>query len=252
MVRLEWQIFLLAVQFLTRLPVPRDLPFSDDLTIRAVKYYPLVGALVGAIGGAVLWLAALAWPMPVAVVLALAATLLATGCFHEDGLADCADGLGGGSTGERAMEIMRDSRVGTYGVVALVVCLTLKLALLVALAPGAAALLLMAGQGLGRMAAVQVIRGTPYARAQGGKFAVPRVTPDGYLVATLTALALWIGLWAVFGLAAMLWGLIASLLVLYLFRRLFMRRLGGYTGDCLGGAVVLCELAVMLGVVAWV
>ncbi len=251
MVRLEWQIFLLAVQFLTRLPVPRDLPFSDDLTIRAVKYYPLVGALVGVIGGAVLWAAAQVWPMPVAVVLSLAATLLATGCFHEDGLADCADGLGGGSTGERAMEIMRDSRVGTYGAAALIVTLGLKLALLGSLAPGAAALLLIAGQGLGRMAAVQVIRGTPYARAQGGKFAVPMVTRDGYLVATLTALVLWLALWLVFGVAAMVWGFVLSMLALLVFRGIFMKRLGGYTGDCLGGAVVLCELAVMLGVTAW-
>lgn len=250
-VRLEWQLFLLAVQFLTRIPVPRDLPFSDDLLIRATKYYPLVGALIGALGGAVLWLAALALPGVAAVILSLAATLLLTGAFHEDGLADAADGLGGGLTRERALEIMRDSRIGTYGAVTLGTALALKVSLLSALAPGAAWVALVAGHALGRMAAVHVVATTGYARDVGAKFVAPSVTPDGYRVAVAQSLVVLIGLVWVFGAgpAALAMGL--CILLPHLYRQMFLRKIGGYTGDCLGGTQQIGELSIYLGLCLW-
>lgn len=249
--RTEGHLFLLAVQFLTRVPVPRDLPFSDDLLIRATKYYPLVGALIGALGGAVLWGAALVLPPVPAVLLSLAATLLATGAFHEDGLADAADGLGGGLTRERMLEIMRDSRIGTYGAVTLGTALALKVALLAALSPGQAALLLVFGHGLGRMAAVHVIATTPYARDKGAKFVAPTVTPDGYRVALATAFALLVGMVLLWGPVVALCAIVLCILVAQGWRWLFVRKLGGYTGDCLGGTQQIGELGIYLGVVAW-
>lgn len=249
--RLEWQLFLLAVQFLTRIPVPRDLPFSDDLLIRATKYYPLVGALIGALGGAVLWLSALALPGVAAVILSLAATLLLTGAFHEDGLADAADGLGGGLTRERALEIMRDSRIGTYGAVTLGTALALKISLLSALSPGAAWVALIAGHALGRMAAVHVVATTRYARDVGAKFVAPSVTPDGYRVAVAQSLVVLIGLVWVFGPgpAALAMGL--CILLPHIYRQMFLRKIGGYTGDCLGGTQQIGELSVYLGLCLW-
>ncbi|MDU8911237.1 adenosylcobinamide-GDP ribazoletransferase [Aestuariicoccus sp. MJ-SS9] len=249
--RIELNLLLLAVQFLTRLPVPRDLPFSDDLLIRATKYYPLVGCLIGAIGGAVLWLAALWLPATAAVLLSLAATLLATGAFHEDGLADAADGLGGGLTAERAMEIMRDSRIGTYGAVALGTALALKVALLSTLPPGTAAALLVAGHGLGRMASVHVIATTGYARDKGAKFVAPTVTADGYRVALGTSLAILLAMMLGFGIGAAFFAILVSIAIAQVFRALILRKLGGYTGDCLGATMILGELGVYLGAVAW-
>lgn len=249
--RVEVNLFLLAVQFLTRVPVPRDLPFSDDLLIRATKYYPLVGACVGLACGAVLWLAALLWPQPVAVLLSMAFSLRLTGAFHEDGLADAADGLGGGLTRDRALEIMRDSRIGTYGAVTLGTALALKAALLMAMTPGQAVLALVAGHALGRMAAVHVIATTPYARDVGAKFTVPTVTDDGYRVALATTLVVTAALVLGAGMPQAATAMVMCIAVAQAFRLVVVRKLGGYTGDCLGGTQQLGELGVYLGLVAW-
>lgn len=247
----EWHLFLLAVQFLTRLPVPRDLPFSDDLLIRATRYYPLVGLVVGAIGATVLIVLAQALPLPVAVLLSMAATILATGAFHEDGLADAADGLGGGLTRERALEIMRDSRIGTYGAVTLGLTLAIKAAVLMGFAPLDAAIALLVGHGCSRMAAVQVVARDAYARDVGAKFVAPTVTPDGYRFAALTALVLFAGAVVWFGPVAALIGAGIGGLAGLVFRSMFLRKLGGYTGDCLGGMQQVTELGFYLGLALW-
>ncbi|MBV2360718.1 adenosylcobinamide-GDP ribazoletransferase [Thalassococcus sp. CAU 1522] len=251
LLRTEWHLFLLAVQFLTRLPVPRNLPFSDDLLIRATRFYPLVGCLVGSIGAVVLWVASLWFPPLVAVLLSLAATLLATGAFHEDGLADAVDGLGGGMTADRALEIMRDSRIGTYGAVALGLTLALKVALLAAMPVSVAGFVLIAGHGLGRMATVHVIATTRYARDQGAKFVAPSVTPDGYRIALANAFVILIASVLVIGTGEAFAGMALCILLAQAFRLVFVRKLGGYTGDCLGGTQQMGELGFYLGVVAW-
>ncbi len=135
-VRDELVLFLSAAGFLTRLPMPGWVGWADDRMIRASRYFAAVGALVGLAGGLVWWLAGQVAPGAVAAGLALAAMIWLTGALHEDGLADCADGLGGGETGEQALEIMRDSRVGSYGALALVFSVGLRWVALAALAPG--------------------------------------------------------------------------------------------------------------------
>src|SRR5215216_5190362 len=127
--------FLLAVQFLTRLPVPRRLITTEDELGRAAAFFPLVGVIVGGGAAAVFVLTTLVAASPVAVVLALAFTTFITSGFHEDGLADTFDGLGGGWTRERALEIMRDSRIGTYGTLALIFLVLGKYIFLTALEP---------------------------------------------------------------------------------------------------------------------
>lgn len=249
--RLEWHLFLLAVQFLTRVPVPKDLPFSDDLLIRATRYYPLVGVCLGLACGVVLWVGSMIWPQPVAVVLSMAAGLALTGAFHEDGLADAADGLGGGLTRERALEIMRDSRIGTYGAVTLGTVLALKASLLMVFDPTAAILALVGGHALGRMAAVHVIATTPYARDVGAKFTVPTVTRDGYSFALACAGIVGLSMVVGFGVVPVAIALLLALCVTVVFRALLRRKLGGYTGDCLGATQQLSEVAVYLGLLAW-
>ncbi|MFP7672748.1 adenosylcobinamide-GDP ribazoletransferase [Marivita sp. S0852] len=249
--RSEWHVFLIAVQFLTRVPVPRDLPFSDELLIRATRYYPLVGCGVGAVGAGVLGLSALAVPMIVAVLLSMAATIFITGAFHEDGLADSADGLGGGMTRERALEIMRDSRIGTYGVVALGLTLALKAATLASFSVSTAAVALIVAHIISRAGAVHVIATDAYAREVGAKFVAPTVAPEGYRFAMLSG-AVAVGLAVIwFGAVASLLAGVTAILAAAVFRAMLLRKLQGYTGDCLGGIQQLSEVGFYLGLALW-
>lgn len=118
-----------AIRFLTRLPVPGPLTDAADLP-GAITWFPLVGALIGAVIGGLVIVCALWWGLPIAIVLAIAVGLLLTGGFHEDAASDAADGLGGGFTTARVLEIMRDSRIGAYGAMSLWVVLTLRFCLL--------------------------------------------------------------------------------------------------------------------------
>lgn len=245
------EVFLLAVQFLTRLPVPRDLPWSEARQAEAMAYLPLVGLGVGGIGALVLWGAALVFPMPVAVLLSLAATLLVTGAFHEDGLADAADGLGGGVTRERALEIMRDSRIGSYGAVSLGVVLALKVAGLVALPLWMAVAVLALGHGISRYGAVLVMFRADYARVEGAKFAAPRISAGGHGLALATAVAMAGALVVLVGPAGLV-GLGAAAVLGWGVTRIYLRKLGGFTGDCLGATQQVVELGLILGVLAWV
>lgn len=248
--RQEWQSLVLAVQFLTRLPMP-DVGYSEEAQARSMGYYPLVGLGIGACGALVL--AGVAWALPgsVAVLLSIAATLLLTGALHEDGLADCADGLGGGATCDRALEIMRDSRVGSYGVLALGMTLAIKASALATLTLPTACALLIAGQSLSRMAAVTVISRHSYARATGAKFAPPRLAPGAFRLALGTAALVTLGLLLAIGPGAALAGLAAGTLAATAITRRYLRQLGGFTGDCLGATQQLAETGLYLGALAW-
>ena len=136
-------LFLTAMQFLTRLPVPAARDFQPRWLGESLRYFPLVGGLVGLVNVAIWWLASLWFPPTVAVGLMLAASLLVTGAFHEYGFADTCDGLGGGSTRERALAIMKDSRIGAYGAIGLIMLLGLKWSALVALPVAAFALIVV-------------------------------------------------------------------------------------------------------------
>ncbi|MEC3861071.1 adenosylcobinamide-GDP ribazoletransferase [Mesobacterium sp. TK19101] len=245
--KLEGQLLLLALTTLTRLPMPCAVPVSDDLSIRSVKYFPLAGVIIGALGAVVFWLAALVLPMMAAALLSLAATLLITGAYHEDGLADAADGLAAQKPRQEAFSIMRDRRIGVYGALALLVVIGLKLTLLASFSAGQGAVLLIAGHGLGRMAAVHMIATTRYARDVGAAFAAPSVTPDGYRVAMSTAfvilsvLVLAVGIWAAFA------AILTCIVLAQAFGGLVRARLGGFTGDCLGATQQLGEVGVYLG-----
>ncbi|MEI6162580.1 MAG: adenosylcobinamide-GDP ribazoletransferase, partial [Roseococcus sp.] len=204
----QWAIFLLAVQFLTRLPVPASAGFTPERLTAAARYYPLVGALVGGLVALVYWLALLAWPPGVAVLLSIAAGLALTGAFHEDGLADMFDGVGGGLTRKRALEIMKDSRIGTYGAAALILALALKAATLAALPAEVVILALVAGHGLSRFSAVLVIATSAYVRDHGtAKPVAEGVSRESLLIAGAIALLLWLVLAAGLGPIAALLGL---------------------------------------------
>ena len=244
----QLKLFFCALQFLTRLPAPSFADFQPDWITRAARYYPLVGILVGAISAGVLLAAGQLWNGPLPALLAVATGVLVTGGFHEDGLADTADGLGGGQTPARRLEIMKDSRVGTYGVLALGLVLAIKVAALATLPLATAALALVAAHGAGRVAAVVVmVLGRHVSDRDDAKY---KPAPDGVRPYELLIAAV-AGLWP---LALLGWpGLVGAGVGAALAAALALtarRLIGGYTGDVLGGVEQVCELGVLLGVSA--
>lgn len=252
--------FLTALQYFTRIPVPAWVGHGPDQLNRAARYFPAVGILVGLWGALVLYAAATIFPAPLPVLLSMVMTLWMTGAFHEDGVADTFDGLGGGATRERALAIMKDSRLGTYGTVALVLTLSLKLAALNALPVPIACAALVSAHSLSRWCALILIYRHCYVgdvEHSRAKPVVERMSAEELFIAgcfgiaplvlcafyatqqSLAATALWIG--AV---------LIASLGMLAFLARWFIRRIGGYTGDTLGATQQLTEVACYLGLLA--
>ncbi|HEX3139290.1 MAG TPA: adenosylcobinamide-GDP ribazoletransferase [Rhizobacter sp.] len=252
----ELRLFFIALQFFTRLPVPRWVGYQPEWLHESARHFPLVGALVGAVGAGVLWAALVLFPMPVAVGLSMAATVLLTGAFHEDGLADTCDALGGAVSRERALEIMKDSRIGSYGAVGLLLVLGLKAVTLVALPAPVVFAALILGHTASRAAAVALIRWLPYAGDVAHAKAKPlaqRVSAAGFavawawVVAVGGALVLWHAAWwplVLMGIAAAVVCAVACALWL-------KRRLGGMTGDTLGATQQLSELLVLLACLAW-
>jgi adenosylcobinamide-GDP ribazoletransferase len=238
---------LAAFTFLTRLPLPGADQVDGETLARSSLWFPVVGAVVGSVGGAVLVASARVWPPLVAAVLALLATVLLTGAFHEDALADAADGLGGGVTRERALAIMKDSRIGSYGAVALVLVLSGRIACLAAMEPMEGARALIGAHVLGRWSSLPLIRMLPYARTDGsarpfvGAVTGLRLVGGTLLAAGLAGPAL--------GARAVAAGL-AAVAVTALATRYFRARLGGITGDCLGATNQIVELITYLTVLA--
>ncbi|MGL5867015.1 MAG: adenosylcobinamide-GDP ribazoletransferase [Dermatophilaceae bacterium] len=251
-----WQSMLLAVQLLTRVPV-RGIPWSAVAQAGSVRWFPLVGVLVGVLAGLVLWPAALVWPPLVAAVLSTAAGVLLTGAFHEDGLADTADGLGAGADRSRALEIMRDSRLGSYGAVALLLMLSLKVSALTGLLSAssgpAVVAVLVAGHALSRTSVVVVLATSTYVRDRGAGTPVSQGVSGAALTVALVSAALaMVPLVVTAGLVATAAALGSAAGGHLAARAVFERRLGGYTGDCLGAVQQVSEVAMLLGVLAMI
>jgi adenosylcobinamide-GDP ribazoletransferase len=235
--------------FYTRLPVPAWVGYSDAQASRSIRYFPAIGWLVGGVVAGTLGLAAWVLPVPVAVVLGLAAGVLLTGGFHEDGFADVCDGFGGGRDKQRTLDIMKDSRLGAYAVLGLILLFGVKFTALAALTGfgvwGGLAAVVFA-HVLSRWCVVTIMAGGTYARDDASSKVKANARPvsgPGLVVATLwlvpvVGLAWWHPWWLV------------AVPVAYLVRlglgRWFRRRLGGYTGDCLGAAQQILEVVTLL------
>jgi len=249
----QLRLFFIALQFFTRLPIPRWVGFQPEWLQHASRYFPLVGCVVAAVAAGVYALAALVLPAPLAAVLSTAASIYVTGAFHEDGFADTCDGLGGGMTRERVLEIMKDSRVGAYGAIGIVCMLGVKCTALAMLPPASAIAALFLAHPLSRLAATSLIWRMDYARDQGkakplaqqmgnSEFAIAAITallPGAVLVAS--------GLLSFGWLAACI---AAAALCTFWLARKFQARLQGFTGDCLGAVQQLAEVAIYLVIVA--
>jgi adenosylcobinamide-GDP ribazoletransferase len=252
--RYQLELFFTALGFFTRLPVPAWVPWSPERLNHAARYFPLVGWLVGGIGAASYFALAQSLPATLAVLISMAVTIRATGAFHEDGWADACDGLGGGWDKTQALTIMKDSRIGSYGTVGLVLMLLAKAAALIELA-GAGDMTvvgaLLVAHPLSRLASTSLIHTMEYVREDESSKSKP-------LARRLSAAELAIA--ALFGLVPLALlapleaatALLATLAATAWAARIFLRRLGGYTGDCLGAAQQGSELACYVGIlVAW-
>ena len=250
--RCQLELFFTALGFFTRIPVPAWVPWSPERLNHAARYFPLVGWVVGLVGAAVFLAAVRILPTSLAVVLGMAATIRLTGAFHEDGWADAWDGLGGGWDKAQALAIMKDSRIGSYGTIALVLVLLAKALALIELAargPAWAALALVVAHPLSRLASTSLIHHLKYVREDESAKSKPlarQLRGAEFAIAAASGMAplIFLPLWS----AAC--ALVAAGLVTLYASRLFRRRLGGYTGDCLGAAQQGAELAIYLGILA--
>jgi len=236
----EIRLLLTAMQYFTRIRVPAWVGHAPERLTGAVRYFPAIGLIIGASGAAAMWLAALVLPAPLPAILSTAVTLLMTGAIHEDGLADTADGLGGGATRERALEIMKDPRVGVFGAIALMLMLLLKIATLTLMPLWTAMAALVAAHAFSRFCAVLVIFASRYVGSADRSRAAPvveQVKIGDVIVAAL------------FGLPALalcgprvLVAILVALMSVALLTRWCMRRIGGYTGDTLGATQQVAEI----------
>jgi adenosylcobinamide-GDP ribazoletransferase len=246
-----------STAFLTRLPSEWLGPTADTKPDfrRAARVFPLTGALVGIVGGAVLMIAVwLHIPPLVSAILAVLATMIFTGGLHEDGLADTVDGFGGGATAARKLEIMDDSRIGTFGVAAVVFSILLRVAALTSLLPlGAfrAALVLVAAEAVSRAAMVRLWQELPAARLGGLAHETGPPDQQAMVVAMVTGLVVAVILvWPAVGFWAAILAILLAVVATYIFTRLSYREIGGRTGDTLGACQQIAAVAFLIGAAA--
>jgi len=251
----QFRLFFIALQFFTRLPVPRWVGFEPDWLHHASRYFPAVGIVVAAMTAAVYGLAMTRLPPAVAVLLSTIAGIYLTGAFHEDGFADACDGLGGGMTRQRVLEIMSDSRIGAYGAIGIILLLALKCTTLACLPAQSVLAALLIAHPLSRLAASSLIWLLDYAKSEGkAKPLAQRMTHGEFLIATISAL---LPALAMLALGWMQWhsllaAMAACAISTWWLARKFVRRLGGYTGDCLGAVQQVSEVSCYLALLAMV
>ncbi|MCC6159633.1 MAG: adenosylcobinamide-GDP ribazoletransferase [Deltaproteobacteria bacterium] len=240
---------LVAFQFLTRIPMPRDLnPSPGDLG-RATGWFPVVGVVVGALIAAVGSAAMGIGLSPgIAAVIAVGFGLVVTGSFHEDGLADSADAFGGGWNREQVLTIMHDSRIGSYGSGAVTLLFAARLAALWSIDPAAWTASLIAAHTVARWTSVHLLHTKEYARRDGeapgfGKPIVDGMSGASFWFATVVTTV--VAVFA-FGLAGFV-TLVAALVLSELWGRYCRRRIGGITGDALGAVNVAVEVFTLVG-----
>ena len=241
--------FFSAVRFLTILPVPESWCGNAESFRKSADWYPLVGLLIGLLAGVFDLLLCWLLPLPVASAILLTAMIVITGALHMDGMADSADAFFSSRGRERMLEIMKDSCAGPMGVAALILLLLSKWSLLVALPQSCRFEVIVLMPVCGRCAIAFLISLLPYARPEGGTAAFTKDTSSlhrqmiawgALLMLPLVLLGWWPGLWT----------LATSVVLIWIVKGYFMRKIGGYTGDTLGAASELLELVPALVTVA--
>jgi adenosylcobinamide-GDP ribazoletransferase len=237
--------FLVAVQFMTRLPVSRGIQYSPDALAKSAVFFPAVGLLVGLGGAALNLVLSPHASREVVVVLILVYLVTVTGGLHEDALGDAADGFGGGWEKDRVLAIMRDSRIGSFGATAIMLGLLARFVFLTNLAPGKFSGFFIAGQVLGRWTAQPLAFFLPSARGsepgQGTSMA-RKISALSLGAGTILAVAIVAAALR----SAAVWALVSAVTIAAVSGLYYWRRIGGITGDCLGATNQLTEIAIYL------
>lgn len=240
----QWKLLLTAIMFYTRIPVPKNMDYSDELLNQSTRYFSFIGWIVGGFGAIIFYASQFIFPVTISVVLSMVSTVLLTGAFHEDGFADSCDAFGGGWTREKILKIMKDSRIGTYGTVGLLFILATKYFSLINVHIEQIPFVLFASHALSRYSATGMIFFSTYARDD----ATSKVKPVGK---ELSAIDYLISL--IFGTAPLLllayiysyWYLLIFLSIIpiiYFLKQYFEKWIGGYTGDALGATQQISEV----------
>ena len=252
----EIRIFFTALMFYTRIPCPKWVDHSEEYLNAATRYFPVIGWIVGSISSLVLIGSQFVLPLPVSVALSIVAGILITGAFHEDGFAEVCDGFGGGWKKQRILEIMKDSRVGAYGVTGIVCLLLLKLTLLNGVVLmmrdqpeedlwkyGVIALIIVSAHSTSRFVAATFIFTHEYVRETEDSKIKPVAQKMNAVALIQTAF------WGLLPMAALCYiqpwygiAVAVLLLVKWFLGRYFTKWIGGYTGDCLGATQQVCEI----------
>jgi adenosylcobinamide-GDP ribazoletransferase len=246
----ELDLFFTALTFLSRLPAPKCIRFKHEYLSRSIRYFPLSGSVIGALSALICYLL---WPYfspAICVLSSMIFSLFITGAFHEDGFADFCDGFGGGWEKEQILNIMKDSRLGTYAAAGLFGILTLKLLLLIELNLNTLILTIITGHTLSRFIAASIVYNYPYSQLD----TLTKVKPlaqnmsDKELVIALIPSVLsltWLPIAVIFPLV------IALAVFRLVFARYLLKKIDGYTGDCLGTAQQLSEIMIYIAIVGY-
>lgn len=245
----EWNVFLASLLFFTRLPVKLSIPFTPDLHNQSTKYLPLVGVIVGCVSGLIYLGASYIFPSTISILLSIAGGILLTGAFHEDGFSDSCDGFGGGWTKEKVLLIMKDSRVGAYGLIGTILLFMLKFESLSIIPSEIILQSFIISHALSRLLATTFVFTHDYARTDDSsksKDISNKLSVKSYLIACIAGvvpLVLLMDWFVVFliPLQACIW---------FLYGLYINKKIGGYTGDALGAVQQLGEVACYLFIIA--
>lgn len=240
MIKKEINLLRLAFQFYSRIPMGKT-EYSEENLTKAFRYFPLVGAVVGFAGGLTIYAASFIFPISVSTILGLIVMILTTGGLHEDGVADFFDGFGGGHSKERILEIMKDSYMGAYGAISLIILFLLKFTLYTSIDPFEIVAVIVAAHTSSRFMSIVMINTSTYARKENSKSMHTSRRNDWQTIAVALIFAIipfiflrWqIDLAAVGGYIIIYWGV----------KSYIGRKIGGFTGDVLGALQQFCEIA---------
>ena len=256
----QLDIFFTALMFYTRIPCPKNITHDPTYLNKATRYFPLVGWIVGGIGALVFALSFKVFSVELTILFSLLANILTTGAFHEDGFADVCDGFGGGWTKEKILKIMKDSAIGAYGAIGLVLLFAIKFFAIRSVIDTdgnysfvvmQCVMIFIMVHALSRLTAISIIFTTDYVREDELSKSKPIAKQNtwkeilGAFIFGLAPLAVLVYIELEFILI-----LIPMIILRFFAIRYFKKWIGGYTGDCLGAVQQMAEIIIYLSIVA--
>jgi adenosylcobinamide-GDP ribazoletransferase len=257
----EIHIFFTALLFYTRIPCPKNIDHNPDYLNKASRYFPLIGWIVGGISFLAYYISSMMFSPEIAIILSIVAGIITTGAFHEDGFADACDGFGGGWTKDKILLIMKDSAIGAYGAIGIVLLFLLKFQVLCHLISSFNSwnlesltknlLLFVSAHSISRLASISIVFTHQYSRDDATSKSKP--IAQSYTWREVLG-ALFFGLLPLLIMSYFQWQILFVLLPIFVTRfllaRYFQKWIDGYTGDCLGATQQVCEVIFYLSIVA--